>query len=151
MLLDKNLFRSCSQLNVLFLSGNSLLRTGTSSSNPTIKISRPPRPDSLTLEFESEDVSATATTTTKSRKGEFRRVPSGAVLPEEITQELEALSQVDDERQDRIAKLEKLRRGEEILPDADEYPDANEDQDASKTGQNQPVQPESTESSVEGT
>ena len=38
---------------------------------------------------------------------------SEAVLPEEITKELEALSQIDDARKSRIERLEKLRRGEE--------------------------------------
>ncbi len=38
-------------------------------------------------------------------------------MPEEITKELEALSQVDDARKSRIERLEKLRRREEdVLP-----------------------------------
>lgn len=70
------------------------------------------------------------------------------MLPDEITRELEALSQVDDDRHSRIAKLEKLRRKGDF--DSDE-----EDEGGAVGGQVQPKQvpvyhPESAESSVEG-
>ena len=91
--------------------GNSLKkRTAASSETPKITISRPPRPESLTFEFENDH-----TRNTKE------------ILPDEITRELEALSQVDlDDRNSRIAKLEKLRRKGEF--DSDEE-DANAGED----------------------
>jgi hypothetical protein len=67
---------------------------------------------------------------------------SEAVLPEEITKELEALSLVDDARKSRIERLEKLRRREDVLPGdiEDEDDDLRCDQSLH----------ESAESSVEG-
>jgi hypothetical protein len=66
---------------------------------------------------------------------------SEAVLPEEITKELEALSLVDDARKSRIERLEKLRRREDVLPGEDD------DDDEFKGDQSLH---ESAESSVEG-
>ena len=67
---------------------------------------------------------------------------SEAVLPEEITKELEALSLVDDARKSRIERLEKLRRREDVLPG-----DAEDDDDDMRCDQSLH---ESAESSVEG-
>ena len=90
----------------------------------------------MTLDLDHDD---------SSKKEIVKRVPS-SVLPDEITQELEALSKVDDDRSSRIAKLEKLRRGEDVLPDGEEDVKETEEEMRSK----QIAQPESTESSVEG-
>lgn len=87
--------------------------------NPKIKISRP-RPESLELDLDQSNVE----------------------LNEEISHQIQDFA-ADNERQNRIARLEKLRRGEEILPEDDEEPE--EVQTKTKV-----VQPESTESSVEG-
>ena len=75
---------------------------------------------------------------------------SKEILPDEITRELEALSQVDDDRSSRIAKLEKLRRkGEFDSDEEDHHADAatSKPEPVPKT---QVLHPESTESSVEG-
>jgi hypothetical protein len=64
-----------------------------------------------------------------------------AVLPEEITKELESM--VDDARKSRIERLEKLRRREDVLP--------GEDEDDDDVKCDQPLSlHESAESSVEG-
>ena len=68
---------------------------------------------------------------------------SEAVLPDEITKELEALSLVDDARKSRIERLEKLRRREDVLPGGD----AEDDDDDMRCDQSLH---ESAESSVEG-
>ena len=119
-----------------FYRGNSLKKR-TSTETPKITISRPPRPESLTFEFENDHARATK-----------------EILPDEITRELEALSQVDlDDRNSRIAKLEKLRRKGEF--DSDEE-DANAGEDPTLVHQDEDLKgksgtvPESAESSVEG-
>ena len=92
----KNDFPFVIHNNLFFKSGSSLKRQPSSEQTPKITISRPPRPESLTFEVEHDNASKNTAKTT--------------VLPDEITRELEALSQVDDDRNSRIAKLEKLRR-----------------------------------------
>ena len=95
----------------------------------------------MTLDLEHE--------TENSRKeSNSRKVQNSVQLPDEITRELEALSKVDDDRLNRIAKLEKLRRGEEILPDLPDGEDEVREEEENKN--KQIIQPESTESSVEG-
>ena len=97
------------------------------------------RPESLSLDLYDEESGRK-----ESNSGSAPR--HAPVLPDEITRELEILSQVDKERSNRIAKLEKWRkRVEEVLPECegDEVEDA-----ASKI--KSIVLPESTESSVEG-
>lgn len=109
--------------------GNSIKKDP--SAAPKIKISRP-RPESLTFDLDDHD-----------RIEDSRR----GVLPDEITQELEALSHEDRyDRQSRIAKLEKLRRGEEELDDEEDVKDEDQEQTVGK----KVTLPESTESSVEG-
>ena len=113
------------------------MKKRTSTETPKITISRPPRPESLTFEFENDHARATK-----------------EILPDEITRELEALSQVDiDDRNSRIAKLEKLRRKGEFDSE-EEDTNAGEErtlahQDEDPRGKSGTV-PESAESSVEG-
>jgi hypothetical protein len=109
---------------------------------PFIRISSP-RPESLALDLEDIDINKDGDDDDDDDDDDILRKVSNAVLPDEIAQELEALSRVDNERHNRIAKLEKLRRGEEIL--AEEEEDANEE-DSKYKG---PL-PDSAESSVEG-
>ena len=133
----KNDFPFVIHNNLFFKSGSSLKRQPSSEQTPKITISRPPRPESLTFEVEHDNASKNNAKTT--------------VLPDEITRELEALSQVDDDRNSRIAKLEKLRRKGDF--DSDE-----EDEGGSGIGGGQAKAqsvnpnpyPESAESSVEG-
>ena len=94
---------------------------------PAIKVSLP-RPESLCLDLEAE----------QPRKGDDF---------DEITRELEALGQINDERQRRIENLEKLRKGQCSIEDGDE----EETTDKAKPHPAPPLKPESTESSVEGT
>ena len=70
-----------------------------------------------------------------------RHVP---ILPDEIARDLENLSEGDDTRCVRLAKLEKWRKGEEDVFPADAEADVFEEQIKSV------VLPESKESSVEG-
>ena len=71
----------------------------------------------------------------------FLSLASDAILPEEITKELESM--VDDARKSRIERLEKLRRREDVLP--------GEDDDDDELKSDQPISlHESAESSVEG-
>ena len=112
----------------------------TQNKNPKIKVSLV-RPESLSLELYDEESGRK-----ESNSGISAPRHHAPVLPDEITRELEILSQVDKERSNRIAKLEKWRKGvEEVLPECegDEVEDA-----ASKI--KSIVLPESTESSVEG-
>lgn len=99
--------------------------SGTDVSTPTITVSKPA--------FEA-----------KPDIGLSSSVPvSDAVLPEEITKELEALSQIDEARKSRIERLEKLRRREDVLPGEEE------DEDDMRLDQPTSLH-ESAESSVEG-
>ncbi len=100
--------------------------------NPAIRVSSPLTRESLSLDLEHSHNSQDA-----NKQNEF--------LPEEISQELEALSRVDVERNSRIARLERLRRGEGQDMD-EENDDALEEQEAIQ----KQFLHDSAESSVEG-
>ena len=141
-------------INFKYFRGNSLKKQ--IHPNPTIKVSRvPARPDSLSLELYDDKPTSKEECSDEGCASNIRKVPS-AVLPDEITKELEALSVVNEERSDRIAKLEKLRRGEEVLPeDNDEDNEGAGANEVENSKSNSGVAgavalPESAESSVEG-